>query len=272
MRRVLLIAAVFLMAQADAYRVRLAINPAVGKNVEVSSEGKSTQSLTVTDPAGKVLQSQTLENSEAQAWSGTTLSHAGRDITFRRTWSKAEQVSDGKTTVLPLQGSSATFTVKGDDVQIDFSNGRDPDPDVRALLTEIVRRSARAEADNSCVPGRGLAVGETWTLTSAQTNDCFNTFAAVGPASATGTLTSVDHGYATVDFKFAMHLAEIGNLKYDTSAAIDGTVRFRVALNSANDWTATRTMHLTGTAHLPGDQASIRTDVKSSTTQTSALR
>jgi hypothetical protein len=268
MRRLPLLACLLLLAQTSAYTIRVSGTPDAGQKMKVSSESRSKQLLTMRDRAGNVMHTSTVEQATREAWTDTMLRRAGANQTFRRTYEVAEIEQGGRKLVLPLQSQTITFTVRGENVGIMAANGVPLPEDVRQRVVELVRRELRSDANNNCAPKTPLAIGGTWTLTAAQTNDCFNGLGSIdGGATGSGTLTAVDRGYATIDFRYNFRLDALGPLVFDAPAPLDGTMRVRVSLTDPLDWTETESVHLVGTAHPRGpSMPSVTTDLRATST------
>ncbi|HEY4640368.1 MAG TPA: hypothetical protein VII75_03415 [Thermoanaerobaculia bacterium] len=264
MRRLALLAVAFLMlAQSGTHTIRVAMNADAGQRVKATEESHVQQSLTVRALAGNVMKTSTRSDDDLEEWTSTTVRRAGTNATFRRTWTKAEHTTDGKRFFSPLQGQTVTFMVRGENVGVMASDGAPITEDARQNVQQLERSALHAEANNYCVPPSALANGATWTIAADQARDCFVPLGTInGPVTASGKLTSIENGYAIIDFKFAMKLTSFGTMELVSPAPLDGTMRLRVSLTDPLDWTGTRSMHLVGTFRPPGENESLTTDMR----------
>lgn len=270
MRRLLPVVAALLLLAEASYRIHVVLYPEAGRSIKVATEVHIKQGTTIRDGAGNVKKAYTKERVNIDEWTGTTIRRSGENATLRRTWTRIETDSDGKRTFSPMQGQTATIIVRGEKVGVMSSDGL-PITDRALQNLELSEPSElRAEANNMCVPATPLAIGSVWTLPSDQARDCFAEVAIVtGPVIATGKLTSIEGGYANIDFKFAMKLTAIGaSLDFVSPAPLDGTTRLRVSLSDPLDWTATKSMHLVGTSRQPGESDSATMELRSTSTTT----
>lgn len=260
-RRWPLLAALLMLAQANTHTIRLAMNGNVGQTAKVHHDAIVKQSITVHDAAGKSLGTGPREEDDVEEWTATTVRRDTANATYRRTWTKAEKVVNGTKRFSPLQGLNVTLMVRGDHVGMMASNGMPLTDEGRETIEQLERNRLRAEANNFCVPVTPLAAGSTWTIGADQARDCFSELAVLtGPVVATGTMTSIDGNYATIDFKFAMKLTALGPIELASPAPLDGTMRIRASLTDPLDWTSTKTIHLVGTMRPPGESQSATVD------------
>ena len=265
-----LLAALLLLAQAGTYRVHVAMNADIGQSVKVHQDATISQAVTLRDAAGKVKKTFTRDGHNLEEWTGLTLRRAGENATYKRTWTRAEQEANGTRKFSPLQGLSVTFLVRGENVGMMASNGAPISEEARQNIEQLERSRLHAERNNLCVPLTPLAAGSTWTIAPEQARDCFSELGVVtGPVTATGKLTAVEGGYATIDFKFAMKLTTLGSLEFVSPAPLDGTMHVRTSLSDPLDWTSTKTFHLVGTVRPPGQSESGTTDLHGTTTMRS---
>jgi len=266
-RRLPLLTALLLLAQANTHTIRVAMNGDVGQSVKVHHDAVVKQTITVHNAEGKALGTAPREDDNVEEWTGTTVRRAAGSATYRRTWTKAEKVANGTKRFSPLQGLNVTFTVRGDHVGMMASNGMPLVEEMRQNIEELERNRLHAEANNFCVPVTPLAVGSTWTIGAEEARDCFSELAVLtGPVAASGTVTSIDGNYATIDFRFAMKLSALGSIELVSPAPLDGTMRLRASLTDPLDWTSTKTFHIVGTMRPPGETQSATTDLHGTVT------
>ena len=161
-----------------------------------------------------------------------------------------------------MQGLNVTFTVRGDHVGMMASNGVPLTDEGRQNIEQLERSRLHAEANNFCVPVTPLAAGSTWSIGADEARDCFSELGVLtGPVVASGTVTSIDGNYATIDFRFAMKLSALGAIELASPAPLDGTMRLRTSLTDPLDWTSTKTFHIVGTMRPPGESQSATTDL-----------
>ncbi len=266
MRCTIIVCALMFLAQSSAYRIRVKANPEEGKSVKVSLETHDEQTLITRDQLGTVTKSETRKMTGHEDWVGTTVEGGSGKVTLRRSWSRAEQIVDGRRAALPMEGQTATISVSSKDIGVTLASGRPWSKGARQSVVSMVRGQWRADAENHCVPAMPTAVGATWDVPSEWVGDCFaETAVLAGPAEAQGKLLSVDAGYAILEIKFAMKASAFGAIDLASPAAIDGTMRMRVSLTNPLDWTSTRDLHLVGTVRVPGMAGTTAADLKGTT-------
>jgi hypothetical protein len=161
------------------------------------------------------------------------------------TYDKAEETSGGKTTALPLQGLTVLVERKGEDYHFTDAKG--------GALTEAVRKALEKrfpssrkdddfDADRAMLPGRPVAVGESWEVDPAPFVKDFNTRAKTGPRitatgmKVTGKLTKVykkdGRQFGVLEFELVMPIAA-----YETpdKMKLDVTKESRITVKAHTD-------------------------------------
>jgi len=241
--------ALLFIAQAPSYRIRVAVNPPVGQSQIYSSEGHSTETISVQGKTKTQLATDRSESTE------TMVRRTDSSITLRLQIAKSERESGGRRQAAPTQGKTFTVTIRGDKIGILSSDG-EPLPDsIRAAMTHQMQTLMHVEASNVCIPTEPLAVGSTWNIPAESAGDCLGGFGRADSSQSTGTLSAVDKSTATIDYRFAFRIKNLGPLEFDAPVPVDGAMKLRVSLSNPLDWTTATTWHLKGTAHPGGPSA-----------------
>jgi hypothetical protein len=241
--------ALLLVGQAPSYRIHVAVNPAVGQTQIYSTEGRSKETTSVEGKTKTTLVTDRVEATE------TMVRRTDSSATLRLQYTKSERETDRGRQADSAQGKTFTVTVRGDKIGILSSDGQPLSESNRAAMTHQIQSLMRLEANNVCIPTGPLTIGSTWNIPAESAGDCLANFSGAVFSQSTGRLSAVDQDTATIDYRFALRLKNLGPLEFDAPVQVYGTMKLRISLADPIDWTTTTTWHLKGTAHPRGPSA-----------------
>jgi len=145
--------------------------PAPGETDLVEKTEVETNTSYVVDKAGKKLQDLEAVKKETRLAYRETIvekpADAPRPTKLKRQYDKAQVTTDGKTAKLPYQGKTVLIEKKEDIYRFFVEGGAELKDQDAALLAREFNKKSSAAFDKLLLPGRPVAVGETWGLDTA---------------------------------------------------------------------------------------------------------
>jgi hypothetical protein len=137
----------------------------VGDRVRVTDDDRTT-TRTVIEVAGK-RDEKVERSSKLTVYVSETLAVKDGEkkaVKIRRVYEKVEEVKDGKTTKLPLDGKTVVIEKKGDKYTFTYDDGKSVDGKPLETLDKEFNKPDEDDEIENFIPRRPLKVGETWTM------------------------------------------------------------------------------------------------------------
>lgn len=135
--------------------------PDAGKNAVYVENSKTTHLAKIYDDTGMLLREIKTDIVEDVEYTLTVLEAGSpKPKKFRRVYTKASKVENGKTTMASYQGRTVLFQLKGDKYEVSVEGKPLADAD----LKKLTRQANQNIKDQDMVPKAEVKVGQTWKV------------------------------------------------------------------------------------------------------------
>jgi len=157
----LFLVGVLVHAADETYTIKIKTNPAEGHSLKCVSKLSGTYKVKVTDEDGKVLKEEDKTETKEDVYTDKILK-AGkqRPTKYQRTYEKARETKDKKTTASPYQGRTILFEMDGGKYKVS-AVGK---PELSEKVLQKLAKEANKEpgAEQALFPKKPVKVGGTY--------------------------------------------------------------------------------------------------------------
>lgn len=212
----------------ETYTIKLNYRADAGKSYVVKDTDTASNSVTVSDADGKVLQQQK-SKTEDEAVYTTTIIEKGdkRPTKFKRAYEKASRTTDGKKAARPFEGRTVLFELKDGKYQVSAEGT--PAIDQGALDELAEKVNGTDDGDEILLPKKPVKVGDKWALDAKAMEKSFakDGKMALDPekSKGEGTLVKVylkdGKQYGVVEYTIKLAIKSAGEVKFEAPATMD---------------------------------------------------
>jgi hypothetical protein len=271
-------------ARADdaTYTIKVKHAPDVGKGIVIKSHDKETNSITVTDPDGKVLMTNKETAEKDEVYTETVIEKGEKQSKkFKRAYEKATRTADGKTTDLPYQGRTIVFEQK--DGKYQAAAEGTPALDKKVLAGLAAKEDADPQAiDDAILPKKPVKVGDKWAVDIKVLAKAFgkdggpdlDTEKSKGEVTLTKAFKKDGAQFGVLDMTLKLVVKSVAGLTFEPPATGELTGKLEIAIDgSSSAGTETSTNTLKGKAVMTqmGQKLTIELSSESAGTKTATL-
>jgi hypothetical protein len=155
-------------AAQETYRIRLRLEPDVGKSIDVKEESGQEVDQRILDEKGKELKKNQAKQVHREEYTHTVLkSDKGKPVKYRRVYRKASISDDKQNFSLPHEGKKVLFekTKTGWEVNSEDRKGLPA-----GTIKELSKHAGQSIVDSitPLLPDRAVKVGESWSVSGKQ--------------------------------------------------------------------------------------------------------